>query len=514
MSSTLSRRAFLRLLALSSLLGTLRPQTRAGATVKSQNRDLPNVLVLVFDALSARDLSVFGYPRETAPNLARFAAEATVYHTHYAAGNYTSPGVASILTGTYPWSHRAFHLHGTGVVGRKYRTKNLFNLFAEQGYYTFTYSHNHNATTLLYHFRDSLDLFKRTRDLCLTDDEFADLLAPNDYEVAYWSEWSILHDPKAKPTSLFLSLLSKLAGTIRREELAKQYEALFPTRRGLPELHTVSFVLEDAVDWMMSQVGSAPQPFFGYVHVLPPHDPYITRQDFVGVFRDDWTPPAKPPHFFSMGLTDQYLNRKRRTYDEYIAYADAEFGRLYDFLVETGALDNMYLVVTSDHGEMFERGIWGHLGQTLYEPGIRVPLLISKPGQRQHEDVYVPTNCVDLLPTLLQAINQPVPDWCEGQVLPPFRGVDSDEQRSIFSVEAKNNPLAAPLNKGTVALIKGRYKLIHYFGYPGHENVYELYDLASDPEELEDLSGGSVAAELSNELQEKLDIVNQPYVRG
>jgi arylsulfatase A-like enzyme len=514
MGSTLSRRAFLRLLALSPLLGTQGSQTFGGAVVQPQNRNLPNVLILVFDALTARDSSVFGHQRETTPNLARFAEKAVVYHAHYAAGNYTSPGVASILTGTYPWSHRAFHLHGTGVTGSRYRTKNLFSMFAEQGYYTFTYSHNHNVTTLLYHFRDSLDLFKRARDLCLADDEFADLLAPNDYEVAYWSEWSILHDPKAAPTSLFLSLLSRLGGTIRRGELAKQYEPFFPRGRGLPNLHTVSFVLEDTVEWMMSQVGNSPQPFLGYVHVLPPHDPYITRRDFVGVFRDGWTPLAKPPHFFSMELSDQYLNRKRRTYDEYIAYADAEFGRLYDFLIQSGALDNMYLVVTSDHGEMFERGIWGHLGETLYEPGIRVPLLISSPGQQQREDVHVPTNCVDLLPTLLQAISQPVPDWCEGQVLPPFRNMAADDQRSVFSVEAKNNPLQATLNHGTVALIKGQYKLLHYFGYPGYENVYEVYDLASDPEELKDLSGSSVAAELRNELKDKLDTVNQPYVRG
>ena len=64
-------------------------------------------------------------------------------------------------------------------------------------------------------------------------------------------------------------------------------------------------------------------------------------------------------------------------------------------------LDDTYVIVTSDHGEMFERGIRGHVTPTLYEPVIRVPLLIAKPGQREREDVYAPTSCVDLLPTLL-----------------------------------------------------------------------------------------------------------------
>jgi len=64
----------------------------------------PNVLVIVFDTLSAAHTSVDGYPRRTTPHLERFAERATVYHRHHSAGNFANPGTASLLTGAYPWS--------------------------------------------------------------------------------------------------------------------------------------------------------------------------------------------------------------------------------------------------------------------------------------------------------------------------------------------------------------------------------------------------------------------------
>ena len=66
---------------------------------------------------------------------------------------------------------------------------------------------------------------------------------------------------------------------------------------------------------------------------------------------------------------------------------------------------------------------------------------------------------------------------------------------------------------GTLALIRGQYKLSYYFGYDELEDHYELYDLANDPEELQDLysASGSMAADLQHELQEKLLEINRPY---
>jgi len=507
--SPLTRRDFLKLASLVPLFSVKWPaflnETRA--SLPDQNN--PNILILVFDALSAHNASIYGYQRETMPNLARFAQRAMVYHNHYAGGSFTSSGTASILTGAYPWSHRAFHLHDT--VTDSFIKKNIFNLFKDKGYYRIAYSHNLLVTSLLYQFRQDLEAFTPTRDLCLVDDQFADRLFPNDFNVAFWSEWLITRGGETFPSSLFLSLMDRFLRSRHKQEVIKEFGELFP--RGIPSLHNMFFILEDAINWLMEQLVTLPQPYLFYFHVLPPHEPYTTRKEFIDIFKDGWKPEAKPARFFSEGFPDDFLIKNRREYDEYLAYADAEFGRLYDFLLGNGVLDNTYVIFTSDHGEMFERGIRGHVTQTLYQSLTQVPLLVSQPGQRSREDIYTPTSCVDLLPTLLHVTGQAIPDWCEGEVLPGLSSSAVNHQPAIFTVEAKSNPKQAPLTKATLALVNDQYKLVHYFGYGDHQDDYELFDLLNDPEELQDLydTKKSTASELKDLLEERLRSANQPF---
>jgi arylsulfatase len=519
MSSRISRRTFLKLLTLLSFTPFLDEQTHwAEETSKSSqsspDQKVPNVLVLVFDALSAKHLSLYGYSRQTTPNLAKFAERATVYHAHYAAGNFTTPGTASLLTGTYPWSHRAFNLRGTVAEDRKHWS--LFRAFAGKSYNRIAYTHNWLTDLLLDQLREDVDIHVRPSEFGLLSVSFFDRAFPNDADIASRIEYFLFSRgfPQAKFSgSLLFSLVREKLKVWMKGELVEEYASLYP--RGVPEFVDLFFLLEHAIDGITALVSGSRQPFVGYFHLLPPHAPYSPRREFIGLFDDGWEPVAKEPHFFSEGHSNELLNRWRREYDEYVAYADAEFGRLYDFLERSGMLDNTYVVFTSDHGEMFERGIWEHQTPTLYEPIVRIPLFIAKPGQQQREDVYTPTSCVDLLPTLLHATGQAIPDWCEGEILPPFGSNEASMERSIFAVEAKSNSKRAPLTKATVTLIKGQYKLIHYFGYDGYEDEYELYDLANDPEEMEDLysSNRAVAADLQRELEEKLREVNRPYVR-
>lgn len=125
----LTRRDFIKLLSLSPLLFRRLPRISPSTITSPLPQDalgLPNFLIIVFDTLSARNLSIYGYPRRTTPNLERLVQRATVYHRHYATANFTSPGTASILTGVYPWSHRAIHMHSQ--VAPPYVSQNLFTL--------------------------------------------------------------------------------------------------------------------------------------------------------------------------------------------------------------------------------------------------------------------------------------------------------------------------------------------------------------------------------------------------
>lgn len=510
----INRREFLKLLSMAPLAlaaGSTAEHRTGNALAPRQPASLPNILILVFDALSARNMSIYGYHRQTTPQLERLAKSANVYHRHYAGANFTSPGVASLLTGVYPWAHRGFNLGGT--VAPDFVEKNLFSLLANW-YHTFAYSHNNYTNLFFEQFRRSIDLWIPKRDVCLDSLEFAELLFPNNY-AANEAESLLFWRLKSPSASYFSKRYIQLLQQAMMNRLSQQYQGSFP--RGLPNFTTIFFTIEQAVDWLLGQAPLLPRPYVGYIHLFPPHFPYNTRREFVDIFDDGWLPPKKPfhpltSHFFDHG----YSNYQRRMYDEFIAYVDAEFGRLFDGLASAGALKDTLLIFTSDHGEMFERGILQHNSQTLFEPLVHIPLLIWKPGQYQRLDILEPTSCVDLLPTFLHLADQPVPGWCEGQVLPGFAGAPPSTERSLFVVEAKKNPKFAPLEIASLALVRGRHKLVHYFGYPQVQDRYEFYDLHSDPEELVDLADETDPQfiVLRQELEARLEQSNRLYRQG
>ena len=517
MKERLSRRDFLKIIGMVPLLKIAGDAITLNDRLPiSQDRNTPNVLIIVFDALSATNMSLHGYPRQTTPNISKFAEISTVYNRHYSGGNFTSPGTASILTGTYPWSHRAFNLYGT--VAKTFEDQSIFHSFPGETYTRMAFTHNDLTSMLLYQFAKDIDVFKKTKELCVFNEYLvAEGVFNNDHNAAFLGEWMITRGQRGQdlrlPSSLFLSIIQHIWRNKERQDASAKYKRLFP--RGLPSTNAGPYVylLEDAIDWVQSEIGNSNKPFLGYFHFLPPHEPYNTRRDFVNIFKDNWVPVKKPPHIFSEGYSEKVLNTNRQDYDEYVAYVDAEFGRLVDFIKKQGLLENTYVIFTSDHGEMFERGILEHITPTLFEPIIHVPLIIHQPGQVSRVDIQTPTSCVDLLPTINHVINQPAPHASEGVVLPAFTEEPVQIERSVFAVETKSNPKNAPLRSGTVAMIKDRYKLIHYLDYKDVDKQYELYDLINDPEELSNLysSQRSLGQDLQDELQAKIQEVNRPY---
>ncbi|MDH5508673.1 MAG: sulfatase-like hydrolase/transferase [Anaerolineae bacterium] len=316
-------------------------------------------------------------------------------------------------------------------------------------------------------------------------------------------------------SSFFLPRLWDRIFSKQRKNNADKFQDLFPL--GLPNVKDNDFLLETAVDWLKEQVPAWPQPFLGYFHFLPPHDPYKTRRDFFHTFANDgWEPPWKPEHPFPMGETRINEVRMRAEYDEFILYVDAEFKRLYDSLAQAKILDNTWLVFTSDHGEMFERGITGHTHLTLLEPRTKIPLLIFPPGGTNRIDVYDYTSAVDVLPSLLNLTGHAMPNWREGILLPPFNTKKDKLRRPIYNLESDDNEKFGPFTLGTFMIIRNGVKLIYYFGYPNQPNnkpYYEMYDLKKDPQEMKNLysEDSPVAGRLRSELLAKIEEVNRPY---
>jgi len=468
-------------------------------------------------------MSLHGYQRETMPNLTKLAEHAVVYHNHYAGGNYTTPGTASLLTGTHPWKHRAFQPGGR--IPENIVQNNIFSAFDK--YYRLTYSHNLWVNLLLRQFKDKLETYipkgkyflasDRTnpdQGFVFNSDTVIPTLFENDEDIALVS-WirALESNEEGYAYSLFFSPLYE---QYRKNYYAKRYadiEALFP--RGIPRDDYDMFLLERAIEGIGGLLTVAPQPFLGYFHFWPPHAPYNTHIDFTGRFKaDGLIPPSKPLDLFG---DDGSKTKHRTEYDEYILYVDREFGRFYDQLRDNGLMENTWLVLTSDHGEMFERGIEGHRTPVLYEPVIRVPLIIFEPGRESRTDIYENTSAVDILPTLLHVTGQQPAKWTEGSILPPYTSEQQEKNESVYVVHADKNEQFAPLTIATISIRKGDYKLMYFIGYKelgANSERIELYNVKDDPEELNDIFDveRDIGMVLLNELKEKLNEVNEPYI--
>lgn len=468
----------------------------------------PNFIIFVIDAFSARHVSLLCYPRRTTPHLDALAEKAIVYHRHYAPANFTSPGTASLLTGQLPLSHRATQFHSKLRPRRSPHT--LFNFQA--GRRIFAYTHNPMAYMHLDTLSGQIDALENPSGLSLWADSPAGRWFSDDYTAAFDAELLLFRNGAYPSGSLFYSLINRAARALKKRQINQAYAQQFP--RGVPSYideeapDFMYFTIEDAVDWTIAQVQDRSRPFLGYTHILPPHDPHTTRKEFYDLFLNDALKfPSKPPHFFQEGHSQEVLDLLRRYYDESLAYVDAEVGRLYEVLRSRGLLENTWLIITSDHGELFERGIYRHITPVLYEPVVRIPLLILPPGPFKRIDIHSPTSNIDLLPTIAHLSGIAFNTGVDGQVLPGIQltggGTQPEEPtRSIMLFEAKESPAMQPLKKATAAIAKGSHKLIYYTGYPGFDQVFEMYDLEADPEETNDLyePGSPVARSLKDEL--------------
>lgn len=507
MKQKINRREFLNLVPLSMAPLPL----MKGRQLKAETAP-KNVLVLVFDAWSGHNVPFLGYSRDTTPNLTKLLDQAVVYHDHYAGAPYTTPGTATILTGTHTWTNRTLRPLSTPI--SSFKDKNIFHLFGEHQYHTFAYTHNPFAEVVINFFANDIAQNIPRYDLFFTKQWGVELF-PHDTDSALVTQGRIMRGEDKISNSLYFgqrlsAWQDKVWNTVR-----EKYRKWF--KRGIPFTYDKEyFILETAIDWLIDNLDSLPKPFVGYYHLLPPHGPYSTRKDFMDIFKGEAPLTIDKPMTVPSGdLSTEQLERQRQEYDEYIAYVDAEFGRLYQHLEESGVLDSTWLVLTSDHGEMFERGLVGHSGFALYQSVLNVPLIIFEPGRTERLDIYDRTSAIDIIPTMLHVNGHEVPDWCQGTVIPPYRADDLPD-RNVYALVARKSVIYGEMDPLTAAIYKGNHKLIYYQGYKKLEKAedFEFYDLKNDPEELVDLysEDSEVAQLLKAQLFAKLAEENEPFL--
>jgi arylsulfatase A-like enzyme len=449
------------------------PQMRTSATRAPAAADRPNIILLTIDALSAPHMSLYGYARPTSPKLARFARGAVTFDRAYANGNYTTPGIASIITGTLPWTNRALQLPVWPLA--RTRVTSLPAVLERAGYRTGYVSTNPIAGAAKQGFGAYFQFASSDRigrvTLC------ADRLSRYLRYVCAASELSPLQE------------VDDFATAFQHPTDNLEHDPRLATR---PALHWLASVKRD-------------EPVFLWVHLFPPHSPYAAPPPWLGRFDPaalDRNAASTQPSW--AWILSQLPNAQVRVlmarYDESVAYADFYAGQFLERALELLG-PNTAIVVTADHGESFTHGYGAHTGPGLYDEIIHIPLILKLPGESAGKRCATPVQQVDIAPTLAALAGVAAPaDWAGQSLLDACTGTQAGApapERPIFSMNFEQNPRFAALKTGSVAVIRGRWKLIHYMGalhYPFMPALHdELYDLITDPGEQHNLAAAQPA---------------------
>jgi arylsulfatase A-like enzyme len=256
------------------------------------------------------------------------------------------------------------------------------------------------------------------------------------------------------------------------------------------------------------------RPFFLWLHYVNPHAPYEPPAPFDRKFADgEGSGPRLPvvddfhggiPKKWAVAGRDRlgyYVSR----YDGEIAAVDAEVGRVVAALDGSAVRDRTLVVLTSDHGESLgEHGYYFDHGENLFDPSLRVPLLVVAPGAPAGQRVLAFASTLDVVPTILDAVKVSwPPDLAGTSLLGAVEGRAAPARDRLFAQNDRN--LAAAFSRAykTVAL-------------PEDDRVrFALYDRAKDPAETRDLAAvhPDVLRDERRELELYLERADREWAR-
>ncbi|HSO22458.1 MAG TPA: sulfatase, partial [Chondromyces sp.] len=417
------------------------------------------VIMIVADTLRRDHLEAWGYERPTAPTIAALAAAGTRFADSISQGSWTKVAVPSLLTSLYASSHGIFDIPHTVPA----TVTTLSEVFREHGYATF-----HTSS------------------------------------VMFSGKNSNLH---------------------QGVEVLHERESI----DDLGEYHskTSRTYVDRLLPWLEDH---AEQPFFVFLHVFDPHSPFRPMHphdvrwldgarvaeherhleevaDVVEVFHH--LPSAEQLAEVEVD-SEVFLAAEKAWYDGSIRAMDYEVARLLERLDQLGLSDDTLIAFVADHGEEFlEHGNHWH-GHSAYGELVNVPMFVTWPGVVPAGLVVdKTTQSIDLMPTLLELAQLPVPAQAQGASLLPLLAAPDDpgsfgwNRRAVFT-ERKNPP--GEETEGTadsLAVIADGWKLIWNVVVRDERPEHELFDHVNDPLNLHNIAERhpEVVADLRGEIE-------------
>lgn len=440
----------------------------------------PNILVLCTDQQRFDALGCYGNAAIQTPALDALAGEGALFERCYVQSPVCAPSRATFFTGLYPHNHG---LWANGVALPPHHTF-FTRLLADAGYDTGLIGKLHLAAC------------EQGRTEPRGDDGLATF------------EWA--HDPEpGSPENAYHRWLRERHPDLHRRALdaARSRSGGGSPFKTLPaEGHYSRWVSERTIEFL-GRDRPADRPFFLMANFFDPHHAFAAPQEYVDRYRGLEIPPpvAAPGELEGKPAMQREASREsyagfargfqsydraeigeiRRAYYAMVSLIDDEVGRILRSLDRLGLRDDTLVVFTSDHGEMLGDHQLLLKGPMMYEPAVRVPLMLRWPGVvpagvRREELVQ----WIDLPSTLLGAGGVPAPAQLQGSDLLPLATGSGGWARDWALCEYRNSghPYDPPVH--STMLRHGRHKLVAWHGRGGGGPEGELYDLEADPDEL------------------------------
>lgn len=424
----------------------------------------PNILLLHVDEQRADSLRSYGNTQIITPNLDKFAEEAQVYQNHFCVYPVCTPSRYSLFSGRYVSQHLGWSNHCTIPSGLSTFPKHL----QKAGYHTDAVGKMHMTPTYLDIGFDRMILAEQDGNGRFDDDYHKDLMAHgfmDDIDVTD-QRWEY------------------------RVHASKEYFESFGAQvSDLPEeYHSTNWITDRALE--MLDGWSAEQPSLLMVGYIKPHHPFDPSERYLHLYDGMEIVPLpgycdeipERDYRFSTGYFDhntldlETLQRVTRYYYASITQIDSQIGRIFDKLKEKKLYDNTLIVFTSDHGDYMGFHHMLLKGNHLYDPVMRIPLMIKYPAGT----AYLPQT--EALSDNTQIANHLLSCCGLPRDLQMNRTPLGEDRDYVFGQyctqgEERNVPYYMVRSK--------RYKLLLH----GDDRHRLFFDLEKDPQELHDLSG-------------------------
>ncbi len=368
----------------------------------------------------------------------------------------------------------------------------------------------------------------------------ADTFRAAGYRTGYSGKWMNDGTPRTRGYEETSGLFSSGSGSPRESTPLTYPQAhngrpatgyvgwTFKTNDGKPQLEkgvgltplTDRHIADGAVAWLERP---RDRPFFLHVNFTGPHDPLHLPPGYEKTY--DPAAMPLPPNFLrehpfdhgNLGQRDERLLPVPRdplevkaeiaAYYAVVSHVDAQVGRLLATLRALGQDRNTLVVFTSDHGlALGSHGLMGK--QNMYEHTIGVPLIVAGPGIPENRRFAAQVYLRDLFPTFCDLAGIAIPATVEGRSFAPvLRGLAREIHPETYAYwHRQDHPGELPIQR---MVRTERWKLIYY----SHLPRWQLFDLETDPHELNDLSADPRQQAVFEELRGKLEAWFAPRMK-